>query len=52
MALGRQAKIITDKQVRAILVELDRRRYQLRDRVMFLLSIKSGLRAHEIAAIT
>jgi integrase/recombinase XerC len=52
MALGKQAKILTDKQVRAVLSELDTRRYPLRDRVMFLLSIKSGLRAKEIASVT
>jgi integrase len=52
VALGRQAKIIGDKQVRAILAELDTRRYPLRDRVMFLLSIKAGMRAMEIASIT
>jgi integrase/recombinase XerC len=48
MALGKQAKILTDKQVRAVLAELDTRRYPIRDRVMFLL----GLRAKEIASIT
>jgi integrase/recombinase XerC len=52
MALGKQAKIITDKQVRAVLAELDVRRYPLRDRVMFLLSTKAGMRAVEIASIT
>jgi integrase/recombinase XerC len=52
VALGRQAKIIGDKQVRAILAELDTRRYPLRDRVTFLLSIKAGMRAKEIASIT
>ena len=41
MALGKQAKILTDKQVRAVLAELDTRRYPLRDRVMFMFSIKS-----------
>src|SRR5467141_3770224 len=52
MALGKQAKILTDKQVRAILAELDTRRYPRRDRVMFLLSIKAGMRAKEIASVT
>jgi integrase/recombinase XerC len=52
MALGKQAKIISDKQVRAILAELDTRRYPLRDRVMFLFSLKAGLRAKEIASVT
>jgi integrase/recombinase XerC len=52
MALGKQAKIINDKQVRAVLAELATRRYPLRDRVMFLLSMKAGMRAVEIASIT
>jgi len=52
MALGKQAKILTDKQVRAVLAELDARRYPLRDRVMFLLSIKAGMRAVEISRCT
>ena len=52
MALGKQAKIISDKQVRAILAELDARRYPLRDHVMFLLSIKAGMRAVEISRCT
>ena len=45
MALGKQAKIISDKQVRAVLAELATRRYPLRDRMMFMLSLKAGLRA-------
>jgi integrase len=52
MALGKQAKIVTDKQVRAVFAEIDSRRYPLRDRVMFLLSIKAGMRAKEIASVT
>jgi integrase/recombinase XerD len=52
MALGKQAKIISDKQVRAVLAELDTRRYPLRDRAMFLFSLKAGMRAKEIASIT
>jgi integrase/recombinase XerD len=52
MALGKQAKILTDKQVRAVLAEIDTRRYPLRDRVMFLLSIKAGMRAMEVSSVT
>src|SRR5258708_2591207 len=52
MALGKQAKILTDKQVRGVLAELDARRYPLRDRVMFLFSIKAGMRAMEISRCT
>jgi integrase/recombinase XerC len=52
VALGKQAKILSDKQVRAVGTELDTRRYPLRDRVMFLLSIKAGLRAKEVASVT
>jgi integrase/recombinase XerD len=52
MPLGKQAKILSDKQVRAVLAELDTRRYPLRDRVMFLLSIKAGLRAKEVSSVT
>jgi integrase/recombinase XerD len=52
MALGKQAKIISDKQVRAVLAELDTRRYPLRDRVIFMLSLKAGMRAKEIASVT
>jgi integrase len=52
MALGKQAKIISDKQVRAVLAELDTRRYPLRDRVIFMFSLKAGMRAKEIASVT
>src|SRR6202795_3325587 len=52
MVLGKQAKILSDKQIRAVLAELDTRRYPLRDRVMFLLSIKAGMRAKEVASVT
>lgn len=52
MALGKQAKILSDAQIRAVLAELEHRRYPLRDRVMFLLSVKAGLRAKEVGSIT
>ena len=54
MAQGKQAKILTDAQQRAVLrhVEDRRGRYPERDRVMVLLSHKAGMRAIEIAAVT
>ena len=52
MAQGKQAKLLTSRQERAVLDHLSRTRYPVRDRVMFLLSVKAGLRAKEIAALT
>src|SRR5207249_8062079 len=49
---GKQAKVLSPTQERAILGYLDTTRYPTRDRVMFLLSIKAGLRAKEIALLT
>jgi integrase len=52
MPHGKQAKMLTSKQETAVLTYLQTRRYPVRDRVMFLLSIKAGLRAKEIARLT
>jgi integrase/recombinase XerD len=51
MALGKQAKILTKPQADAVLAYLSTTRYPLRDRVIFLLSVKAGLRAKEIASL-
>ena len=52
MPHGKQAKVLTPKQETAVLTYLQTRRYPVRDRVMFLLSFKAGLRAKEIACLT
>jgi len=52
MAQGKQAKILTAAQTRAILTHLDGTRWAERNRAMFLLSVKAGLRAKEIASLT
>src|SRR2546425_388209 len=49
---GKQAKIVSPTQERAILGYLVTTRYPARDRVMFLLSMKAGLRAKEMASLT
>ena len=49
---GKQAKIVSPTQERAILGYLETTRYPHWDRVMFLLSMKAGLRAKEMAALT
>src|SRR3954454_6590044 len=49
---GKQAKILTRRQVRAALHRARRGRYPQRDRVMILLSVKAGLRAGEISKLT
>jgi integrase/recombinase XerD len=52
MAQGKQAKVITRPQERAVLDHLRHTRNPERDRTTFLLSLKAGLRAKEIAALT
>jgi integrase len=51
MALGKQAKVLTKPQIDAVLGFLANTRYPERDRVIFLLSVKAGLRAKEIASL-
>ena len=50
--LGKQAKILSEAQIRASLATIKTRRYPERDRVMVLLSVRAGLRAKEIALAT
>ena len=49
--LGKQAKILSDRQIKMVLIYLSGTRRPVRNRVIFLLSIKSGLRAKEIASL-
>ena len=52
MALTKQAKVLNPKMVESVLTYLSSSRYPVRNRLMFLLSVKAGLRAKEIASIT
>lgn len=49
---GKQAKVLFDHHVRALLAYSYRSRYPVRNRVIVLLSVKAGLRAGEIANLT
>lgn len=49
---GKQAKILSDDQVRRLLLFVDTTRNAHRNRVIVLLSLKAGLRAGEIAKLT
>lgn len=51
MALGKQAKTLTDAQQRVVLSHLKAGRHAQRNTVMFLLSVDAGLRAKEIALL-
>ncbi len=51
MAQGTQAKVMTRPQERAVLDHVRTTRNPHRDRVLFLFSLKAGLRAKEIAAL-
>jgi integrase len=52
LGLAKQAKTLTKRQTSLALSYLDQTRYPDRNRAIFLLSIKAGLRAKEIAALT
>jgi integrase/recombinase XerD len=49
---GKQAKLLTNSMVAAIVKHVRSKRYPVRDLVMVLLSTKAGLRAGEIANLT
>src|SRR5213080_1932843 len=52
MMQGKQAKMVSPTQERAILGYLATTRYPARDQVMLLLSMKAGLRAKAMASLT
>ena len=52
MGIGKQAKILNAKQQTMVLSYLENTRYPLRNKIMFLLSFKAGLRAKEISQLT
>jgi integrase/recombinase XerD len=49
---GKQAKILSDQQIKSLLTFASSTRYPYRDRLVVLLSAKAGLRAGEIAKLT
>jgi len=51
MGLGKQSKILTDKQVKTMLLHLGTTRMSIRNQLIFLLSVKSGLRSKEISGV-
>ena len=52
MSIGKQSKVLTEKQIELMGNYLLSKRYGLRNKVIFLLSVKSGLRAVEISMLT
>jgi integrase/recombinase XerD len=52
MGLGKQAKTLNKGQVDAVLGYLAKTRWPTRNRLIFLLSVKAGLRAKEIASLS
>ena len=51
MGLAKQAKTLSEKQIKLVLLHLTTTRNSTRNRVIFLLSVKSGFRAKEIASL-
>jgi integrase/recombinase XerD len=52
MGLTKQAKTFSKGQIEAVLGYLGKTRWPTRNRVIFLLSVRAGLRAKEIASLT
>jgi len=52
MSLGKQAKVLSKQQQDAVLAFLQTTRHAQRNKVIFLLSVRAGLRAKEIASLT
>lgn len=51
MGIGKQAKVLSRPQVEAVSDQIAKRRHGLRNQVIFLLSVRAGLRAKEIASL-
>lgn len=51
MSLGKRAKPLSKGQIEAVLGYLAKTRHPIRNRLIFLLSIKARLRAREIALL-
>lgn len=49
MGLGKQAKVLTGQQIKTVTAYLGTLRNGIRNQTIFLLSVKAGLRAQEIA---
>jgi integrase/recombinase XerD len=52
MGIGKQAKVLNNKQFEVLFTYLGSRRNGIRNQVILLLSVKAGLRAKEISALT
>lgn len=50
--MRRQAKVLNDRQIAAVIAYLEHSQYPTRNRLMFLLSVRAGLRAKEIASLS
>lgn len=50
--LTKQARVLSQRQIKAFLIYIETTRHPLRNKLIFLLSLKAGLRAKEIASIT
>ena len=51
MTLGKQAKVLSDNQQKAVMAFISANRLAPRNTVMFLLSVDAGLRAKEVASL-